>query len=369
MFRKYLLGFILLALVAIAAFMIYQKTHPKKLPPNLVMGVGRFDGDIVNLNTKYPGRIKNIYVQEGDRVQQDTLVAKLDSKEFEAKKEAIEAQIKAKKTELAIAKESLPQNVKKAQDLLEAAKAAKSELMQNIQALQAVVAQDRKDYRRLHRLFEQKLIPSQKSEMARLKLITDQKRLKALKSKLKEIDAKIASAKSTIAQAQSSLKRIEALQNAISALKASLKEVQSMIEDLLIKAPCEGVILDKVAQEGEVIGAGMSVVTMIDPKSLYLKIYVDTIENGKIKLGDKAVIFLDAYPDRAFEAKVTNIAQKAEFTPKEVAVRSDRIQRVYAVKVKPLTPNPLFKLGLPATAVISLDGKGLPKSLQEVPEL
>ena len=113
----------------------------------------------------------------------------------------------------------------------------------------------------------------------------------------------------------------------------------------------------------------MPVATLLDPHTLYLKIFIDTIENGKIELGDKAVIFLDAWPNRPIEAKVVRIAQKAEFTPKEVSVRSDRIQRVYAVHIKPLKPDPLLKLGLPATGVISLDGRGLPRSLRELPPL
>jgi HlyD family secretion protein len=115
--------------------------------------------------------------------------------------------------------------------------------------------------------------------------------------------------------------------------------------------------------------AGMPVATLIDPRSLYLKIFVDTMQNGKIKVGDKAVIFLDAWPNRPIEAKVVRIAQKAEFTPKEVSVRSDRIQRVFAVHLKPIEPDPLLKLGIPAIGVVSLDGEGLPSSLNEIPVL
>ena len=113
----------------------------------------------------------------------------------------------------------------------------------------------------------------------------------------------------------------------------------------------------------------MPIVTLINPKSLYLKIYVNTIYTGKIKLGDKAEIFLDAYPNRPIQAIVSKIAKKAEFTPKEVAVRADRITRVYEVRLKPISPNPLLKLGLPATGVILIGNGSLPKSLNELPEL
>lgn len=128
-------------------------------------------------------------------------------------------------------------------------------------------------------------------------------------------------------------------------------------------------MVEKIANKGEVLGAGMVIATLIDPQSLYLKVFVDTMENGKIKIGDSAVIFLDAQPDKAIKAKVVSIAANAEFTPKDVAVRSDRIQRVYAVHLKPLEVDPLLKLGIAAIGVISTDGKNLPESLHEIPSI
>jgi len=142
-----------------------------------------------------------------------------------------------------------------------------------------------------------------------------------------------------------------------------------ILDELKIRSPVDGYIVDKIADKGEVLGEGMVVATVIDPETLYLKIFVDTINNGKIKIGDRALIFLDAYPDRPIEARVVRISQRAEFTPKEVAVKEDRIQRVYAVHIKPLKVEPVLKLGLPAVGVISITGKGLPKSLKELPEI
>jgi HlyD family secretion protein len=128
-------------------------------------------------------------------------------------------------------------------------------------------------------------------------------------------------------------------------------------------------VIEKVANVGEVINSNTPIVSISNPDSYYLKIFVDTINNGKIKLGDKAEIFLDAYPNKPIQAKVIRIAQRAEFTPKEVSVRSDRIQRVYEVRLKPLKYNPILKLGIPAIGIITIDGKGLPNSLDEIPEI
>ena len=163
--------------------------------------------------------------------------------------------------------------------------------------------------------------------------------------------------------------KLDAATKEIKALQEKEREVKIAMDDLTIKSPINGVVLEKVANVGEVIGAGMVVVTLIDPNSLYLKMFVDTMENGKIHLGDKGVIFLDANPNKAIEAEVVRVAAQAEFTPKEVSVRSDRIQRVYALHLKPLHAVKNLKLGLPAVGVITTNGKGLPKSLDDIPEI
>ena len=381
--KKYWLGFFVLILVGVAGYFIYLKLNPKQLPSNLVMGTGRIDGDLVNINTKYPGRIQKLLVEEGNNLKKGQLIAKIKSKEYEAEYNAVKAEInakrkeiEAKKIELEITKETLPENVKKAQSSLKANESMLKELEKNIDALKKVVEQDERDYKRFKNLLKKKLIPEEKVEKVKLKLDTDKDKLNALIEKKKQLLAAIQAAESTLKQAESTLKKVEALEKAISALKSGIKalkskqeQVKAVLEELNIHSPLNGYVVDKVANEGEVIGAGMTVVTAIDPDELYLKMYVDTIENGKIKIGDKGEIFLDAYPDKPIPAVVVKIAKKAEFTPKEVAVREDRIQRVYAVHLKPVEPNPLLKLGIPAIGVISLDGKGLPKSLKELPEL
>ncbi len=381
--KKYWVGFFALALFIVAGVLIYIKLHPKELPPNLIEGVGRFDGDLVNLNTKYPGRVKKIFVDDGDPIKNDQIVAVLDSREYLDQKEALQNQIEAKKKELeakeheyAIDKTKIPNMLQKAKAAYEAKRKALLELLSTIASQKEVVAQDRRDLLRIQDLYRKKLVQKHKLEEIVLKYKTDKNRLKALMAKKGELQKAIEIAKRDVEDAKAAQRSlqaiadgIEALKKAIAALEAQKAQIDAVIDELTVKSPLNGYVVEKVANAGEVLGSGMVVATLIDPKTLYLKIFVDTIENGKIKLHDKGVIFLDAYPNKPIPAEVVRIAQKAEFTPKEVAVRSDRIQRVYAVHLKPIEPNPLLKLGLPATGVISIDGKGLPKSLDEIPQI
>jgi len=381
--KKYWLGFVALVLIVAAAVLIYQKLHPVELAANLVEGTGQIDGDLINLNTKYPGRVSRIAVDDGVVVNKGMVVAVLDSREQQAQKKEIEAKIraqnehlKARKIDEQIARKSIPLELDKAQAQLKAAEAKHAAVQKNIRMQEDVLAQAKRDLNRSDYLYKTKSIDKHNYELARLKVDTEQEKLDALKSTLTEADSAIDAAEVGVKEAEASQKKLLSIQAeivgveaGIKALEASGEKIDAILSEMTLKSPIDGYTVEKITNRGEMLGAGMTVATLIDPRSLYLKIFVDTMENGRIKLGDRAVIFLDAYPDRPIEAEVVNIAQRAEFTPKDVSVRSDRIQRVYAVRLKPLRPDPLLKLGIPAIGVISIDSRGLPRSLDEIPVL
>ena len=381
--KKYWPGIVAVLLLGVAAVMIYEKLNPKKVPSNLVQGVGRIDGDLVNLNVKYPGRLEQVAVEDGMPIKKGDIVARLKSLEYEAKLAQVTAQLRAKqkelnakRMELEIAKKTIPLALRRADSARKTRRAQLQELEKGIEAQRRVVEQDHRDYERTKNLYEKRLIQKELLEKAALKRDTDKDRLAAFGHKREQLRAAIEIAEADFAEAKAAQRKIDALEEGIEALlegvqamKDARSEVEAVLAEMTIRSPIDGFVVEKIANAGEVLGAGMPVASLIDPCSLYLKIFVDTIRNGKIKIGDKAVIFLDSWPDRPIEAKVVRIARKAEFTPKEVSVRSDRIQRVYAVHLKPLKVDPLLKLGLPAIGVVSLDGNGLPKSLSELPPL
>ncbi len=380
--KKYWLGAVIAFLFIAAALLIYVKLHPPMLPDNLIQGTGRIDGDLINLNTKYPGRLISVDVQEGEPVRTDQIIARLDSREYRAQNDQIQAQLDAKRQELNarrieldILRRSLPESLLKADANLALNLRARDELDQMISAQKSLVAQSEKDRERMGDLVEKRLIEMRQLEAAELKLRTDRDQLSALMFKRKQLDQAISIAKSGRVEASAAQHRIavmeegnKALASGIKALQATKAQNDAVLGEMELNSPIDGFVIETISHGGEVVGAGSPVATLIDPKTLYLKIFVDTLKNGKIKIGDRAVIFVDAYPDRPIAAQVVRIEQKAEFTPKEVSVASDRIQRVYAVHLKPIAPDPLLKLGLPAIGVISPDGKNLPSSLREVPE-
>lgn len=380
--RKYWAGIVVASLFGAAALLIYLKLHPPVLDENLIQGSGRIDGDLINLNAKYPGRLCGIYAKEGDAVSEGERIACMESREYRAQQAQIAAQLdaggrsyEAQKIELEILRQSLPESLKKADANLAMQLHSRDELDQSIRTQRSLVEQSERDWRRAKDLVERRLVETHQLETAALKFQSEQDRLAAMLLKRSQMDEAIMIAQSSRIEASAAQHKIKAAEEGIKAaeaeiesLKAAKAQIDAIVQEMELRSPVNGFLVETIAHTGEVVGAGSPVATLIDPATLYLKIFVDTLQNGKIKIGDKAVIFLDASPDRAIEAKVARIEQKAEFTPKEVSVASDRIQRVYAVHLRPLKPDPLLKLGIPGVGVISVDDTPLPTSLREVPE-
>ena len=383
MIKKYGIYVLVFFLLIGAVFLIYTKLTPLKLPSNLVAASGNVDGDLIALNTKYAGRIDQIFVQDGQSIKKDDNVAILQSDEDEAQLRSLSDGIASAKASLealiqnsAITKESVPLEIAKAHNALSIAIAQKKDLEDSLGTQKEQMEQDERDLARNSSLFDKSLISQQSYEYVKLKSQSSKNSYSSQSQRISQAQKNIDIAYSNLALSESQSKKIPALEanveaakRNIASLQASKDRAQIMIDDMTLKSPVDGFVIEKIANQGEVLNSGMVVATLIDPKSLYLKIFVDTMQNGKIKVGDKAVIFMDTYPDKPIEAVVARVAQDAEFTPKEVSVQSDRIQRVYAVHLKPLHVNPLLKLGIPAIGVVSLDGSSLPTSLSQIPKI
>ena len=114
--------------------------------------------------------------------------------------------------------------------------------------------------------------------------------------------------------------------------------------------------MTEAAREVEQPGAGLLVLSRLD--SVYVMIYLTVAELGFVRLGDPAEVRIDAFPDRAFSGRVTYISPEAEFTPKNVQTKEDRVKLVFGVKVEIPNPDGHLKPGLPCDAAIRLRTEG-----------
>uniref|UniRef100_A0A1I7ZDJ9 HlyD_D23 domain-containing protein n=1 Tax=Steinernema glaseri TaxID=37863 RepID=A0A1I7ZDJ9_9BILA len=151
--------------------------------------------------------------------------------------------------------------------------------------------------------------------------------------------------------------QLAAIKAAIGAAEAQVAQLTSEIDDSSLRAPIDGVIQLRLAEPGEVLGAGGRVLLLIDPSDQYMNLYLPASTTGKLTVGDQARIVLDALPDRALPAKISFVAAKAQFTPKQVETRDERQKLVFRVKLRLTEPSavPQAKPGMPGAGYV-LDG-------------
>jgi HlyD family secretion protein len=116
----------------------------------------------------------------------------------------------------------------------------------------------------------------------------------------------------------------------------------------------DGVVLTKNVELGEVVNAGVPILTIGDTARPWLRAYLTEKQLGRVKLGDKVKVTTDSFPGKVYIGRVTFIASEAEFTPKQIQTPEERVKLVYRIKVELDNPNQELKLNMPVDAVIDL---------------
>ena len=124
--------------------------------------------------------------------------------------------------------------------------------------------------------------------------------------------------------------------------------MQAQINKLTLHAPLSGVVLKRSIEPGEYVAPGASLMTVGDTGNLYLTVYIPEDRYGQINLGQPVAVKVDSFPDESFTAKVTRIAEQAEFTPRNVQTAEGRATTVFAVKLAVDNAGGRLKPGMPA---------------------
>lgn len=119
-----------------------------------------------------------------------------------------------------------------------------------------------------------------------------------------------------------------------------------------LASPLNGYILVKSAEEGEVVQVGAPVFTAIDLNNIWVTAYINETDVGKVKLGQKATVKIDSFPDKSYPGWVSFISQQEEFTPKYIQTQQERVKLVYRIKVRVDNRSLELKPGMPADAYI-----------------
>lgn len=336
---KWFLRIFFAVIAAGAAFIVWRSIQPKGLGEGLTGGNGRIEAVEIDIATKTPGRIREILVNEGDFVAADQIVARMDT-------EVLDAQLREAKAGL-----------RQAESALETARSQVAQRESEKEAALAVVAQReaeldvaRKRLARSEALALEGAIALQELDDDRAGVQRAQAALSAAKSHVAAADAAITTARSHVVGAGS----------VIEASRATIQRIRAEIADSSLKSPRDGRVQFRLAQPGEVLGAGGRVLTLIDLADVYMNFFLPTAEAGRVALGTEVRLVVDAAPQYVFPARVSFVSDVAQFTPKTVETAVERQKLMFRIKAQ-IDPDLLrkhvryVKTGLPAMAYVRLD--------------
>ena len=134
--------------------------------------------------------------------------------------------------------------------------------------------------------------------------------------------------------------------------EAAVRLFDTQIAQLTLEAPMDGVVTSRSSQVGETATAGLPLLTIANMDEVTLVIYIPETRVGHLRLGQEVQVQVDSFPGRAFIGEVVHIAGEAEFTPRNVQTQEERVNLVFAVKVRIPNPERALKPGMPADATI-----------------
>jgi HlyD family secretion protein len=322
----------LVVVMGLAAGLAWWLNRRESAPRELVV-YGNVDLRQVELSFNNSERIAAVLVQEGDRVRQGQLVARLDTRRLEPQVAQAEAQAAAQQQVVKrLRSGSRPEEIAQARANVESAKA------------DAVNA--RQQYERIKSAAEMsagRAVRQQDVDSARAALQVAEAKL-AVNERALEL-AVTGPRKEDIAEAEARLRANE----------AQVALLRQQLVDAQLLAPTDAVVRTRILEPGEMASPQKPVFSLAitDPK--WVRAYVSESNLGEIHEGMAAAIVVDSFPQRRFEGWVGFISPVAEFTPKSVQTEELRTSLVYEVRVFVKDPSDELRLGMPATVYLNTD--------------
>jgi HlyD family secretion protein len=285
---------------------------------------GTVEATEAQLGFQTPGRIEIIRVHEGDRVRAGDTLAMLDRGELLARRSQAEAQAQAARALL-----SELEAGSRSEDRISA--------QQALRAINDRFADAQREFDRTRRLHDAGALSQEQFERARLGLDLLQSQKTQAEQQLQLVET------------GPRRERIDAQRAAVASAAAAVQQVDAVLANAVIRAPFDGVVTVKDREIGETVPAGSPVLTIMNPDDRWVRIYVAEDKVGAVHVGQTAEITADTYRQRRYGGQVSFVASQAEFTPRNVQTREERVKLVYAVKVR-ITQDSTYDLkpGVPA---------------------
>lgn len=328
-FSRRRVSLLLLSGIVLAGGAVWYFLRPPPAVEGQALLYGNVDIRTVDLAFQDSGRIADIAVQEGARVSQGQLLARLDAARFEAALEQARGTLGAARERLArLQAGSRPQEIAAARANVAAALAA---------ARNAAITYDRQA-----KLAADGMQSQQAADDARRARDAARANLDAARQAL------------SLAVQGPRVEDIAAAQAQVQAARGALALAERQLADTRLYAPADGVIQTRILEPGDMASPQVPVLTLALEHPLWVRAYAPEPLLGRLASGMRAQIDSDSYPGRHFVGWIGFISPTAEFTPQSVQTTDLRTQLVYRLRVYVCRPHTGLRLGMPVTVRVPL---------------
>ncbi|MBW3552714.1 MAG: HlyD family efflux transporter periplasmic adaptor subunit [Gemmatimonadetes bacterium] len=318
--RKVVAAVVVAVVAGVVAFVALRQDAD----PEMLEASGTVEATEADLGFQLPGRIAAISAREGDAVARGEELARLDAAELEARVAAARAQADAARAMLAE---------------LEAG-ARGEEVAQGragVRAAEQRLADADRDLARARALFEGGAVSREALDKAETARALAGEALEQAREQLRAVET------------GPRPERVAAQRAAVASAEAVVGQAEAALANAVIRSPLDGLVTIRHREPGETVQPGQPVITVMDPRDRWVRIYIPEDRIGAVATGQAASIRSDTYPDRVYEGRVVHVAREAEFTPRNVQTQEERVKLVYAVRVAISgDPEMVLKPGIPA---------------------
>jgi membrane fusion protein YbhG len=312
-----------------------------------MQGSGTVEARNIRVGSKVGGRIDKVLVREGDHVEAGQLLITFDDQELLASLQQSRASAEKAK------RGYRPEEIAQARAAAEQAQAdfdmrKNGYRKEDIAAAQAdfdrATADETRaqlDFQRYQALAEKDLVSKQQRDTAEANWKMAVAQRASLQHKLDELKRgyrpeEIASAQAHYAQAKATLEMMQRgnRREDIDAAKAALAFDEARFRERQVVAPTAATVEVLDVRPGDLIGPNMPVATLLESDEIYVRVYIPETEINRVKVGDKAEVTVDSAGKQTFDGLVEQINQRAEFLPRNVQTREERVHQVFGVKVR-----------------------------------
>jgi HlyD family secretion protein len=321
---------------------------------------GTVEAREVTVGSRAGGRIKQVLVREGDRVQPNQPMIVLEPGDLEAQRAFAQAQLDQAQALLdKLQKGARPEEIEQANARAAQASAALAETRKGSRAeeiaaaearvaqQQAVVDKAKLDYERAKKLLAAEAIAKAEADAAETSYRTARAQLDAQQKVLEQVRAgsrveEKAQAAARAEEAKAAAKlvqagaRVEDLRSAaaqVAAAKARVEQLDISLGELTIRAPAAARVEALDLRPGDILAPNAPAAELLEDDQLYVRIYVPETQIGRVHVGDTVPVTVDSFPDRSFKAKVEHINNKGEYSPRNLQTADERANQVFAVRV------------------------------------